>query len=310
MKNKLLFLIIFASNIIFAQGKAGSLFLTINPGAKSNGMGEAQIGIANDVYASYYNPAGLTNLQSKQFSFMHTSYLPNLVDDMAYDFLTFAMPISNSESIGGYFSYLDLGDQISTDDNGNNIGSFSSYMYALNLSYAKKINDSSSWGVNGKYFYQELAVINSIDASKGSLAFDVSYFEENFLNNPNLNFGAILSNVGPEVSFDDGEKDPLPTRLGLGVSMLTLENKAMVALDLNYELNDSSMIYNFGAEYKIVDNFVARAGFINNSSGDINYTTIGFGVDLTSLGLDLSYIIGDELDPHTDMIRFSISGSF
>ncbi|NDB30134.1 hypothetical protein EB155_09630 [archaeon] len=267
MKNKLLFLIIFASNILFAQGKAGSLFLTINPGAKSNGMGEAQIGIANDVYASYYNPAGLTNLQSKQFSFMHTSYLPNLVDDMAYDFLTFAMPISNSESIGGYFSYLDLGDQISTDDNGNNIGSFSSYMYALNLSYAKKINDSSSWGVNGKYFYQELAVINSIDASKGSLAFDVSYFEENFLNNPNLNFGAILSNVGPEVSFDDGEKDPLPTRLGLGVSMLTLENKAMVALDLNYELNDSSMIYNFGAEYKIVDNFVARAGFINNSSG-------------------------------------------
>ena len=310
MKNKLLFLIIFASNILFAQGKAGSLFLTINPGAKSNGMGEAQIGIANDVYASYYNPAGLTNLQSKQFSFMHTSYLPNLVDDMAYDFLTFAMPISNSESIGGYFSYLDLGDQISTDDNGNNIGSFSSYMYALNLSYAKKINDSSSWGVNGKYFYQELAVINSIDASKGSLAFDVSYFEENFLNNPNLNFGAILSNVGPEVSFDDGEKDPLPTRLGLGVSILTLENKAMVALDLNYELNDSSMIYNFGAEYKIVDNFVARAGFINNSSGDINYTTIGFGVDLTSLGLDLSYIIGDELDPHTDMIRFSISGSF
>jgi len=310
MKNKLLFLIIFASNILFAQGKGGSLFLTINPGAKSNGMGEAQIGIANDVYASYYNPAGLTNLQSKQFSFMHTSYLPNLVDDMAYDFLAFAMPISKSESIGGYFSYLDLGDQISTDDNGNNIGSFSSYMYALNLSYAKKINDSSSWGVNGKYFYQELAVINSIDASKGSLAFDVSYFEENFLNNPNLNFGAILSNVGPEVSFDDGEKDPLPTRLGLGVSMLTLENKAMVALDLNYELNDSSMIYNLGAEYKIVDNFVARAGFINNSSGDINYTTIGFGVDLTSLGLDLSYIIGDELDPHTDMIRFSISGSF
>ena len=310
MKNKILFLIIFASNILFAQGKAGSLFLSINPGRKSNGMGEAQIGIANDVYASYYNPAGLTNLQSKQFSFMHTSYLPNLVDDMAYDFLTFAMPISNSESIGGYFSYLDLGDQISTDDNGNNIGSFSSYMYALNLSYAKKINDSSSWGVNGKYFYQELAVINSIDASKGSLAFDVSYFEENFLNNPNLNFGAILSNVGPEVSFDDGEKDPLPTRLGLGVSMLTLENKAMVALDLNYELNDSSMIYNFGAEYKIVDNFVARAGFINNSSGNINYTTIGFGVDMTSLGLDLSYIIGDELDPHTDMIRFSINGSF
>ncbi len=62
-------------------------------------------------------------------------------------------------------------------NNGNELGSFSSYMYALNLSYAKKIDDSSSWGVNGKYFYQELAVINSIDASKEILLLMLSYFK-------------------------------------------------------------------------------------------------------------------------------------
>ena len=243
--------------------RQGSLFLTINPGARSNAMGEAQIGVANDAYATYYNPAGLTNLSSKEFSFMHTSYLPNLVDDMSYDFLTFAMPFREGEALGGHFTYLNLGDQVSTDANGNELGSFSSYMYALNLSYAKQIDDTSSWGVNGKYFYQELAVINSLDASSGSFALDVGYFKHNAMDNPNLKLGAVLTNVGPGVSFDDGEEDPLPTRLGLGLSLLTLEGQATVAFDLNYELNDQTVVTNLGAEYYLVEDFALRAGFLS-----------------------------------------------
>ena len=65
--NKLLAIFIF-TNLAFSQGTAGSLFLGINPGAKSSGMGEANIAIANDSYATYYNPAGLVNLSQKEFS--------------------------------------------------------------------------------------------------------------------------------------------------------------------------------------------------------------------------------------------------
>ena len=301
---------ILLSQLAMAQGQAGSLFLSINPGARANGMGEAQIGIANDAYATYYNPAGLTNLSSKEFSFMHTSYLPNLVDDMSYDFLTFAMPFREGEAIGGHFTYLNLGDQVSTDANGNELGSFSSYMYALNLSYAKQIDDTSSWGVNGKYFYQELAVINSLDASSGSFAVDLGYFKHNAMDNPNLKLGAVLTNVGPGVSFDDGEEDPLPTRLGLGLSLLTLEGQATVAFDLNYELNDQTVVTNLGAEYYLVEDFALRAGFLSDPSGDLNYTTLGLGADLGAIAFDVSYVIGGELDPHSNMIRFSLSGSF
>lgn len=298
------------SQLSFAQGQAGSLFLTINPGARSNAMGEAQIGVANDVYATYYNPAGLTNLSTKGFSFMHTSYLPNLVDDMSYDFLTFAMPFREGESIGGHFTYLNLGDQVSTDANGNELGSFSSYMYALNVSYAKQIDDSSSWGINGKYFYQELAVINSLDASTGSFAVDLGYFKHNAMDNPNLKLGAVLTNVGPGVSFGDGDEDPLPTRLGLGLSLLTLEGQATVAFDFNYELNDQTVVTNLGAEFYLVEDFALRAGFLSDPSGDLNYSTLGLGADLGAIGFDVSYVIGGELDPHSNMVRFSLSGSF
>ena len=302
--------IILLSQLVMAQGQAGSLFLSINPGARANGMGEAQIGIANDAYATYYNPAGLSNLSNTQASFMHTSYLPNLVDDMAYDFITFATPFREDEAIGGHFTYLNLGDQISTDANGAELGSFSSYMYALNLSYSKKIDDDSSWGLNGKYFYQELAVISSLDASSSSVAFDVGYFKRNAMDNPNLTMGAVLTNVGPGVSFGDGEEDPLPTKLGLGLGYLALEGKANLAFDLNYEVNDQSMVTNLGVEYYLVEDFALRAGIMNDPSGDLSYTTLGLGARIDALGFDVSYIMGGELDPHSNMVRFSLSGSF
>jgi hypothetical protein len=241
---------------------------------------------------------------------MHTSYLPNLVDDMAYDFITFATPFREDEAIGGHFTYLNLGDQISTDANGAELGSFSSYMYALNLSYSKKIDDDSSWGVNGKYFYQELAVISSLDASSSSVAFDVGYFKHNAMDNPNLTMGAVLTNVGPGVSFGDGEEDPLPTKLGLGLGYLTLEGKANLAFDLNYEVNDQSMVTNLGVEYFLVEDFALRAGIMNDPSGDLSYTTLGLGARIDALGFDVSYIMGGELDPHSNMVRFSLSGSF
>ena len=302
--------VILLSQLVMAQGQAGSLFLSINPGARANGMGEAQIGIANDAYATYYNPAGLSNLSNTQASFMHTSYLPNLVDDMAYDFITFATPFREDEAIGGHFTYLNLGDQISTDANGAELGSFSSYMYALNLSYSKKIDDDSSWGLNGKYFYQELAVISSLDASSSSVAFDVGYFKRNAMDNPNLTMGAVLTNVGPGVSFGDGEEDPLPTKLGLGLGYLALEGKANLAFDLNYEINDQSMVTNLGVEYYLVEDFALRAGIMNDPSGDLSYTTLGLGARIDALGFDVSYIMGGELDPHSNMVRFSLSGSF
>jgi len=83
-----------------------------------------------------------------------------------------------------------------------------------------------------------------------------------------------------------------------------------LAFDLNYEINDKSMITNFGIEYNLVEQFKVRAGMLNDSSGDVSYATIGMGASFDSIGIDLSYIMGGELDPHSNMMRFSLSGSF
>ena len=43
---------------LYSQSEAGAIFLLIAPGARAGGMGEAQVAVANDAYASYWNPAG------------------------------------------------------------------------------------------------------------------------------------------------------------------------------------------------------------------------------------------------------------
>ena len=39
--------------------EAGAIFLLISPGARAGGRGEANVAVADDAYASYWNPAGL-----------------------------------------------------------------------------------------------------------------------------------------------------------------------------------------------------------------------------------------------------------
>jgi hypothetical protein len=54
-----------------AAGAAAAPYLKMPMGARGTGMGEAFSGIANDVNALYYNPAGLTAMESAELSLMH-----------------------------------------------------------------------------------------------------------------------------------------------------------------------------------------------------------------------------------------------
>ena len=84
-----LFVMIVPINPILAQSEAGAIFLLIAPGARAGGMGEAQVAVANDAYASYWNPAGLGFLEGQELAMMHVNWLPGLADDLYYEFLAF-----------------------------------------------------------------------------------------------------------------------------------------------------------------------------------------------------------------------------
>ena len=146
---------------LIAQSEAGAIFLLIAPGARAGGMGEAQVAVANDAYASYWNPAGLGFLKGSEAALMHVNWLPGLADDMYYEFFGFRKHYNTLGTLGGHIIFLNLGEQVRTSEIGEELGTFTSYMTAFSLSYGALISDKKSFGINAKISYQHLVEIGA-----------------------------------------------------------------------------------------------------------------------------------------------------
>ncbi len=158
----LIIFFIFSFNSLFSQiAKYSNDFLNIGVDAKYFGMGNCAVSNVSDASASYWNPAGLVNINEKiEINLMHSEYFAGIAK---YDYIGAAYKIDNSSSMA--FSLIRLGvDDIQNtlnlfDSEGNidynRIELFSVSDYALLLSYAKisKI-EGLSFGANAKLIYR------------------------------------------------------------------------------------------------------------------------------------------------------------
>ena len=240
LKTVSLALLLSISSLLNAQSEAGSVFLLISPGARAGGMGEAQVAVANDAYASYWNPAGLAYQEGSELAFMHVNWLPNLADDMYYEFLGYRKSFPNLGTIGGHLIYLNLGEQVRMDEYAQYQGKFTSYMMAGAISYSQKINETSSFGLNAKLSYQHLVELGTgSEKGKGTsidFGFDVGYMKKGWLL-PTLDLGITMTNIGPKVSFiDPDQADPQPTNLTFGFAY-ELFNSEVNRLSVVYDMD-------------------------------------------------------------------------
>ena len=172
--------------------EAGAIFLLISPGARAGGMGEANVAVADDAYASYWNPAGLGFLEGSELAMMHVNWLPNLADDLYYDFFAFRKHVPTLGTFGGHLIYLSLGEQIRMGDCAECfLGNFSSFMMATAVSYSSLLSSRSSFGINAKISYQHLVDLGAgAEKGKGTsldFGFDFGYLRKEFLS-PKLDF--------------------------------------------------------------------------------------------------------------------------
>ncbi len=218
--------------------EAGAIFLLISPGARAGGMGEANVAVADDAYASYWNPAGLGFLEGSELAMMHVNWLPNLADDLYYDFFAFRKHIPTLGTFGGHLIYLSLGEQIRMGEGPEDyLGTFTSFMMATTVSYSSLLSPNSSFGINAKISYQHLVDLGAgAEKGKGTsldFGFDLGYLRKGFLT-PDLDIGLTITNIGPKVSFiDPAQADPQPTNLSLGLNYRVI----------NSEFNKFSLIY-------------------------------------------------------------------
>lgn len=143
----------FLTTKIVAQ-KYSNEFLAIGVGAREQGMSGATIATTHDVYSSYWNPAGLAQIESPlQIGAMHAEWFAGVAK---YDFIGFAKPIgSEGKNVIGA-SVIRLGidnipytlNLVGPDGsiNYSNVTQFSSADYALQLNFARKHNGNLSYG--------------------------------------------------------------------------------------------------------------------------------------------------------------------
>jgi hypothetical protein len=129
---------------VFSQkAKYSNEFLNVGVGARSIGMGKAFIASADDVTASYWNPAGLVRLSGRhQGGLMHAAYFAGIAK---FDYLGAGTRLDENSSLGLSVLRYGVDDIPNTidlmDPEGNidydRITTFSVADYAFLMSYAR-----------------------------------------------------------------------------------------------------------------------------------------------------------------------------
>src|ERR1043165_3647333 len=86
-------------------GTTAANFLKLGAGPRAVAMGEAQVGLAEDVYATYWNPAGLAQLQNREAGFVETQYF----QDIQSQYAAYAHPTASLGTFAGSFTYFTVG---------------------------------------------------------------------------------------------------------------------------------------------------------------------------------------------------------
>jgi long-subunit fatty acid transport protein len=325
----------FAATNVFAVSEAAVLFLLISPNSRASGMGEAFVGLADDVSAIYWNPGGLAFQEGRQFTSMYSKWLPKLnLDDMYYVFGAYRQSIEGLGTIAGNITFLNLGEQTITDETGPDpLGTFNSFDVAITLSYATMLSENFGAGLNVRFIRSNLSDVGA-GAEKGSgkanaFAMDFGVLKRNLFID-RLNFGLSVSNIGPKLTFIDADQaDPLPTNFRAGFAFRVLDqkfNKITLVFDINKLLvnrNDdgssdsvfkaflsswghNDYVFNIGGEYWYADLIALRLGYNHDPAGKLKFLTVGAGLRYSIYQFDFSYI-SDQDSPVSDTMRFSLT---
>ena len=262
-------------------GTRAMTFLKIGVGAKAMGMGESQVAATDDLYASYWNPAGLTRLQKPQIALMHNEWFAGI----NHEFVGFALPLGNVGTVGASASYLSFGELQGRDRDGNETTVFRPYDLALILSYARGFGDSLAFGTNAKFLREQIA-----DETGTGIAFDFGGLYT-FQEVP-LSLGFNAQHVGPRVQFIE-EAFGLPFTFRLGVAYRLWSEALMLTMDI-IRPSDNDVATGVGAAYTIGNILQLRTGYKykigGNDLGAMSGLTGGFGLTLRQFQIDYALV--------------------
>lgn len=216
---------------IFAGGinNSAAAYIRMGIGARILAMGEAGTASANDVTASYWNPAGLTDLKDIELSTMQAI---SMGFDRSYQNAAFAKRF-NFGVLAINWVNAGVGDIEGMDTLGNPTGSFSDSENNFSVSYANKYK-RLSYGLSPKFY------LSTIDGeSETGIGLDLG---AKYDINQYLEAGLMLRDAYGSLA---GDRIPLQAQLGVSAYPIL---GVTVAADMHYEQSEDPYFI-FGAEY-------------------------------------------------------------
>lgn len=298
-------LVLFAILVSLAWGdvdeRSGTMamtFLKIGIGAEAIGMGESVTALTGDLYAAYWNPAGLSYIQQSQIGFMHGEWF----EGIKHEFAGYAHPIGQVGGFAVTVNYLSYGQIDRRDAQGNLTGTFRPYDLALSLAAGIRISDSLFMGITGKSVNEEID-----KSSAHAFGMDIGMIYD--LPGSPISLGVTAQNLGSKVKFSQ-EEFSMPVTISGGIAYRLAGGNMTFSADLRKPMDDSPSI-GFGIGFKTLKVLSLRTGYRyeigGNDLGALSGLRIGLGFGVENYQIDYAFASYGELGPTH---RFSLLAKF
>jgi hypothetical protein len=270
---------------------AQSDFFREGESARAFGMGNAFVGLSDDVSAIYWNPAGLARLPGAQLLITRTT-LDFFESDIQS--VSAAMPYGRG-AIGFSYSAANTDFPLFGQNPSNPLrfdypmGVASENYRGLALAYSMPYGDNMFLGLGFKSLKYDLS-----GNSASGTGFDIGAL---MVLDEETTAGLNLQNIGG-VSL--GAMDEVPMNISFGAAKKFMDGAATLAASYDSKyLGDSA--FGVGLEYRAADHFTLRLG---SSDGNAAY---GFSVDYQDFRLD--YALNSGAD-EAETSKFTIVKTF
>lgn len=285
---KTLVLLLLITAVAFAQfagdrGTTALPILKIGFGPRAAAMGNAYVGLASDITALWWNPAGLNNLNTYEAMLSHHEWMRGIRDEFA----AVVWPQSPRNTIGFALNFTSaVGIEHWTEENmpdptDSLIMAYDAFFMGT---FTRKLGNAWGVGVALKGLYENLYSATgfggAVDLSAHWKASDA------------FSMGLALQNLGPGMFYSAGGSYlfPMQARIGAALTLPDVLYGVNVLADVEVPL-DNNIGVHVGAEVWPLEMLAARVGFQSGpqSLGELNILaglTAGVGLKLNNYRID------------------------
>ncbi|MBN1621409.1 MAG: PorV/PorQ family protein [Endomicrobiales bacterium] len=269
-------------------GTTSAAFLKLGLGSRAISMSGTFVGLADDVSALYWNPAGLVRLNKRELNITHNESF----EGIRHDFVGYAHILEDYTLAGAVYGLYTPKDferrsGFGEDDPFNPFtpveGYFRAYDLALHVSYSKWLKERLSGGASFKVIQQTID-----NQSAYGVAVDLGTLYD--LSNLPLSVGFVLQNIGTPIKFENkGYYPPFNVKLG---GAWRWNKNLVTTLDLNKPI-DNFFFISVGAEYLTRSFLSLRAGYRYRQYGleldDLSGLSAGVGLSFSISDMDFRF---------------------